>query len=116
MFEFCEYNKTLFEEVVTVLHSKQIFLADYPPVGTLKSYFDKIYSNCAYAMSIEELDLSVRSFNFLKRAGIETVGDLTRSFEYIVRIRNLGKKSLEEIIQKLESLGVSLRVDEEWRN
>lgn len=113
VFEFCEYNKTLFEEVVTVLHSKQIFLADYPPVGTLKSYFDKIYSNCAYAMSIEELDLSVRSFNCLKRAGIETVGDLTRSFEDIVRIRNLSENSLEEIIQKLESLGVSLRVDEE---
>ena len=114
VFEFCEYNKPLFEEVVTVLHSKQIFLADYPPVGTLKSYFDKIYSNCAHAMSIEELNLSVRSFNCLKRAGIETVGDLTeRSIEDIIHVRNLGKYNLEEIIHKLESLGVSLRVDEE---
>ena len=61
-------------------------------------------------MTIEELDMSVRSFNCLKRAGIDTVEDLTnRTEEDMIKVRNLGKKSLEEVIQKLESLGLSLR-------
>ena len=61
-------------------------------------------------MTIEELDMSVRSFNCLKRAGIETVEDLTnRTEEDMIKVRNLGKKSLEEVIQKLDSLGLSLR-------
>ncbi len=61
-------------------------------------------------MTIEELDMSVRSFNCLKRAGIDTVEDLTnRTEEDMIKVRNLGKKSLEEVIQKLQSLGLSLR-------
>ncbi|MFA5562094.1 MAG: DNA-directed RNA polymerase subunit alpha [Eubacteriales bacterium] len=61
-------------------------------------------------MTIEELDLSVRSFNCLKRAGIDTVEDLTqRTEEEMIKVRNLGKKSLEEVIQKLHSLGFELR-------
>ena len=65
-------------------------------------------------MTIEELDLSVRSFNCLKRAGIDTVEDLvSRSEDEMIKVRNLGKKSLEEVIQKLESLGLTLRNDEE---
>ena len=61
-------------------------------------------------MTIEELDMSVRSFNCLKRAGIDTVEDLTnRTEEEMIRVRNLGKKSLEEVIQKLHSLGFELR-------
>lgn len=61
-------------------------------------------------MTIEELDMSVRSFNCLKRAGIDTVEDLTnRTEEDMIKVRNLGKKSLEEVIQKLDSLGLSLR-------
>lgn len=61
-------------------------------------------------MSIEELDMSVRSFNCLKRAGIDTVGDLAnRTEEDMIKVRNLGKKSLEEVIQKLQSLGLALR-------
>ena len=60
-------------------------------------------------MTIEELDLSVRSFNCLKRAGINTVEDLTnKSEEDMMKVRNLGRKSLEEVIAKLDSLGVSL--------
>ncbi len=60
-------------------------------------------------MAIEELDLSVRSFNCLKRAGINTVEDLTnKTEEDMMKVRNLGLKSLEEVIQKLESLGFSL--------
>ncbi|MBR5747125.1 MAG: DNA-directed RNA polymerase subunit alpha [Clostridia bacterium] len=61
-------------------------------------------------MTIEELDMSVRSFNCLKRAGIDTVEDLiNRTEEDMMKVRNLGKKSLEEVIQKLQSLGLSLR-------
>ncbi len=61
-------------------------------------------------MTIEELDMSVRSFNCLKRAGIDTVEDLTnRTEEDMIKVRNLGKKSLEEVIQKLHSLGLDLK-------
>lgn len=61
-------------------------------------------------MSIEELDLSVRSFNCLKRANINTVEELVqRSEEDMMKVRNLGRKSLEEVAQKLAALGLSLR-------
>jgi len=60
-------------------------------------------------MTIEELDLSVRSYNCLKRAGINTVGELVRKTEEeMMKVRNLGKKSLEEVDQKLRELGFSL--------
>lgn len=65
-------------------------------------------------MTIEELDLSVRSFNCLKRAGINTVGDLiNKSEDEMMKVRNLGKKSLEEVIFKLNSLGFDLNPEEE---
>ena len=65
-------------------------------------------------MTIEELDMSVRSFNCLKRAQIDTVEDLTnRTEEDMIKVRNLGKKSLEEVIQKLHSLGLDLKREEE---
>ena len=65
-------------------------------------------------MTIEELDMSVRSFNCLKRAGIDTVEDLiNRTEEEMMKVRNLGKKSLEEVIQKLHSLNLDLRKDDE---
>jgi len=65
-------------------------------------------------MTIEELDMSVRSFNCLKRAGIDTVEDLTnRTEEDMIKVRNLGKKSLEEVIQKLHTLGLSLKKEDE---
>lgn len=60
-------------------------------------------------MTIEELDLSVRSFNCLKRAGINTVQDLISCTEAdMMKVRNLGRKSLDEVIQKLENMGLSL--------
>jgi len=66
------------------------------------------------SMTIEELDLSVRSFNCLKRAGINTVDDLiNKSPEEMMRVRNLGKKSLEEVIVKLESYGLQFALDKE---
>ena len=64
-------------------------------------------------MTIEELDLSVRSFNCLKRAGINTVEDLINKTEDdMMKVRNLGRKSLEEVINKLASLGFTLRKEE----
>jgi DNA-directed RNA polymerase subunit alpha len=61
-------------------------------------------------MTIEELDLSVRSYNCLKRAGINTVEELTRkSEEDMMKVRNLGRKSLEEVDLKLQTLGLGLR-------
>ncbi len=65
-------------------------------------------------MTIEELDMSVRSFNCLKRAGINTVEDLIcKTEDDMIKVRNLGKKSLEEVIQKLHSLGLDLKHEEE---
>ena len=65
-------------------------------------------------MTIEELDLSVRSFNCLKRAGINTVEDLTnKTTEDMMKVRNLGRKSLEEVEFKLESLGFALKKEDE---
>ena len=65
-------------------------------------------------MTIEELDLSVRSYNCLKRAGINTVEDLTnKSEEDMMKVRNLGRKSLDEVINKLQGLGLVLRKEEE---
>ena len=74
----------------------------------------EVNRNRVLEMTIEELDLSVRSFNCLKRAGIDTVEDLiNRTEDDMIKVRNLGRKSLEEVIQKLSSLGLSLKKDEE---
>jgi DNA-directed RNA polymerase subunit alpha len=65
-------------------------------------------------LTIEELDLSVRSFNCLKRAGINTVEDLiNKSEEDMMKVRNLGRKSLEEVIAKLNSFGYTLKKNDE---
>ena len=65
-------------------------------------------------MQIEDLDLSVRSYNCLKRAGINTVEELTQKTEEdMMKVRNLGKKSLEEVESKLAELGLSLKKNDE---
>lgn len=65
-------------------------------------------------MSIEDLDLSVRSYNCLKRAGIHTVEDLTRKTEDdMLKVRNLGRKSLDEVIKKINDLGLGLKNKED---
>ena len=65
-------------------------------------------------MAIEEMDLSVRSYNCLKRANIHTVEDLTKKTEDdMLKVRNLGRKSLDEVIQKLESYGLALSKQED---
>jgi len=67
-------------------------------------------------MTIEELDLSVRSYNCLKRASINTLQELVqKSEDDMMKVRNLGKKSLEEVQQKLESLGLKLRSDSDHK-
>ena len=64
-------------------------------------------------MSIEELDLSVRSYNCLKRAGINSVQELADKSEAdMMKVRNLGRKSLEEVKYKLEDLGLGLRKED----
>ena len=65
-------------------------------------------------MPIEELELSVRSYNCLKRANINTIGELMlKTEDEMIKVRNLGKKSLDEVTQKLLSLGIALRKSEE---
>ena len=65
-------------------------------------------------MTIEELDFSVRSFNCLKRAGINTVEELcNRTSEDMMKVRNLGRKSLEEVLNKLKELGLQLNPSDE---
>ena len=68
----------------------------------------------ALTMNIDELELSVRSYNCLKRAGINTVEELcNKTSDDMMKVRNLGRKSLEEVLQKLKELGLSLRATEE---
>ena len=65
-------------------------------------------------MTIEDMDLSVRSYNCLKRAGISTIADLTKKSESdLAKVKNLGKRSLDEVSAKLESYGLSLRNEDE---
>ena len=65
-------------------------------------------------MSIEELDLSVRSYNCLKRAGINTVEDLaSKTEDEMMKVRNLGRKSLEEVLNKMAELGLALKPGDE---
>jgi len=74
---------------------------------------DEIGKEKVLEMTIEEMDLSVRSFNCLKRAGINTVEDLiAKTEEDMMKVRNLGRKSLEEVINKLASLGFTLSKEE----
>ena len=68
----------------------------------------------ALEMTIEELDLSVRAYNCLKRAGINTVEDLiSRTEGDMIKVRNLGRKSLDEVIGKLHALKLSLHKEED---
>lgn len=91
-----------------------IELSDFGSSGTILTESSEVEAEKRLGMTIEELDLSVRSFNCLKRAGIDTVGDLTqRTEEDMIKVRNLGKKSLEEVIQKLDSMGLALKKEEE---
>jgi DNA-directed RNA polymerase subunit alpha len=68
----------------------------------------------ASVMSIDELELSVRSYNCLKRAGINTVAELcSKTPDEMMKVRNLGRKSLDEVLEKLKELGLKLNSSEE---
>ena len=74
-------------------------------------------TNKVLQMTIDELDLSVRSFNCLKRANINTVEDLiSKTGEDMMKVRNMGKKSLDEVQKKLEMMGLSLASEESGTN
>ena len=93
---------TLFTELSDTLDGRPIVVEPAPD-----------NKNTVLDMTIEELDLSVRSFNCLKRANINTVADLiSKTEDEMMKVRNLGRKSLEELIGKLEAMGLSL-ADEE---
>lgn len=91
-----------------------IDLSDEPLPETLMVEKDDKGKEKILEMTIEELDLSVRSFNCLKRAGINTVNDLIeKSEEEMMKVRNLGKKSFDEVREKLSSLGFQMMKEEE---
>ena len=93
---------TLFTELSDTLDGRPIVVEPAPD-----------NKNTVLDMTLEELDLSVRSFNCLKRANINTVADLiSKTEDEMMKVRNLGRKSLEEVIGKLEAMGLSL-ADEE---
>lgn len=97
-----EYNE-LFIELVENMQNSSILVSREE---------DKVHK--LLVMSVEDMDLSVRSYNCLKRAGINTVEDLIKKSEYdMLKVKNLGRKSLDEVIHKLESLGLSLKTNEE---
>ena len=96
-------------------HIRQfVDLSDYMRnIGILKEP-DEDRQQKVLEMSIEDMDLSVRSYNCLKRAGIQTVEDLTKKSEDdMLKVRNLGRKSLDEVISKLRSYGLDLKSSEE---
>jgi len=91
-----------------------IDLSEEPVADTLMVEKDDKGKEKILEMTIEELDLSVRSFNCLKRAGINTVYDLIdKSAEEMMKVRNLGKKSFDEVKEKLDTLGLVLNIEEE---
>lgn len=109
-------GKKSIDEIIKKLDSMDLSLAedpeeeddDFVPIacGGL-SILGEDDDNDRLSMSIEELDLSVRSFNCLKRDNIETVGELiNRNIEDLMKIRNMGKKSLDEIVLKVHGLGL----------
>ena len=82
------------------------------PVSMVQPEEDK--KDKVLEMTIEELDLSVRAYNCLKRAGINSVAELVqKNQDDMMKVRNLGRKSLEEVEQKLNALGLGLRPNED---
>ena len=114
-------NKTISAEDAVSLSAKiltdhlQLFIELSEDISTKSIVVEKTPEKAdkTLEMTIEELDLSVRSFNCLKRAGINTVGDLTKTTEEdMKKVRNLGAKSLEEVINKLAEMGLALAKSE----
>ncbi len=91
-----------------------IALTDKNTGPSFRDAEDLGHKNSKLDTAIEDLDFSVRTYNCLKRAGINNVGDLVeRSEDEMMKVRNLGKKSLDEVINKLEDMGLSLAASED---
>ena len=102
----------IFRLVTTLIPKPDLLIYLKASVPTLISQIRK--RGREYEMNIDELELSVRSYNCLKRAGINTVEELTnRTPEDMMKVRNLGRKSLEEVLAKLKELGLQLNQGEE---
>lgn len=105
------FNQSCLNEIRSSI-AEYFMEEDFPMIDD-RMFLDPVEPS-ALEMTIEELDLSVRSYNCLKRAGILTVEELcNRTIEDMMKVRNLGKKSLDEICHKLEELGLSLKLSEE---
>ena len=112
--QITDYDKLTIEVWTDGTTSAQEALSDEAAETEIMVENDEKGKEKALEMTIEELDLSVRSFNCLKRAGINTVGDLVnKSEDDMMKVRNLGRKSLEEVMAKLDSLGFTLTKDED---
>jgi len=127
---FCKPNSgTVLDNVTmhTIEHMLATFVRNsdiknevlyFGPMGCQTGFYllvrDVVPKEKVLEMNIDELELSVRSFNCLKRAGINTVEELTnRTPEDMMKVRNLGRKSLEEVLAKLKELGLQLNQGEE---
>ena len=92
---------------------------NYGLLPVLSQIFSTLKVNIALtsqtcAMSIKDMDLSVRSYNCLKRAGIHTVADIVNKSEQdMIKVRNLGKKSLDEVVNKIKELGLEFKKKED---
>ena len=105
---------SLAARIITEHLSLFINLTDHVQTGEILVEKEETKKEKILEMNIEDLDLSVRSYNCLKRAGINTVEELVqRDEEEMMKVRNLGRKSLEEVQQKLSALGLSLRTNED---
>ena len=114
------YGKSRFIEIVKILSDHlTVFTNLSDTVGISSTVVEKNVDtpNAKLAMTIDELDLSVRSFNCLKRANINTVADLiSKTGEDMMKVRNMGKKSLDEVQKKLEMMGLSLASEDSGSN
>ena len=122
LYKKCNFANALFEDLVLTLGKHGIYLADCEQEerADLHSYIERIYRTFTTVlrveiqeMKLEELYFSIRTFNVLKRAGINKVLDLKgKTKESLAKIRNMGKKSFAEIIDKLDFLGIALPEEE----
>ena len=112
-------RKALLRQQVTDLLEKGKMETTFYRAKEVQPVVEKISNrpDTKLSMTIDELDLSVRSFNCLKRANINTVADLiSKTGEDMMKVRNMGKKSLDEVQKKLEMMGLSLASEESGSN
>lgn len=104
---------SLASKILSEYYKQFVELTDHIDNVEIMVVKEEVKKEKVLEITIEELDLSVRSYNCLKRAGINTVEELIkRNEEEMMKVRNLGRKSLEEVQQKLASLGLCLRQDD----